>query len=170
MIIFNMKPCGCIPLLRRFGYYHEPSVCMLGCGCCLWQLLCRVPELFVAAYLVVLILYQQNPVGLTQMKKCRAFNSGQALRHTEGRETTRVFHTLCFGRFSLRVFCSTPKNKSEFAGRLSVGRKYAKNESFTQFVEYQWLVFKMVFSAVQNAPFRHVIWPISGPETHDITP
>lgn len=97
MIIFNMKPCGCIPLLRRFGYYHEPSVRMLGCGCCLWQLLCRVPELFVAAYLVVLILYQQNPVGWVQMKKCRAFNSGQALRHTEGRKNTRVFHTLCFG-------------------------------------------------------------------------
>lgn len=97
MIIFNMKPCVCIPLLRRFGYYHEPSVCMLGYGCCLWQLLCRVPELFVAAHLVVLILYQQNPVGWVQMKKCRAFNSGQALRHTEGRETTRVFHTLCFG-------------------------------------------------------------------------
>lgn len=97
MIIFNMKPCGCIPLLRRFGYYHEPSVCMLGCGCCLWQLLCRVPEIFVAAYLVVLILYQQNLVGLAQMKKYRAFNSGQALRHTEGRKNTRVFHTLCFG-------------------------------------------------------------------------
>ena len=33
--------------------------------------------------------------------------------------------------FSVRVFCSTPKNKRVFVIRLFFGRKYAKNKRFS---------------------------------------
>ena len=72
--------------------------------------------------------------------------------------------------FFVRVFCSTPKNKREFARRLSFGRKYAKNKSYPQGLVYQELTFRSDFFVRRNAPFRHVIWSISGAETRNITP
>ena len=45
-------------------------------------------------------------------------------------------------RFFVRVFCSTPKNKREFAGRLSFGRKFSKNKKLVQYTEHQQLTFK----------------------------
>ena len=63
--------------------------------------------------------------------------------------------------FSVRVSCSTPKNKREFAGRLSFGRKFARNERFVQYTECQWLIFDNDSFVMQKAPFRHAILPIS---------
>lgn len=40
----------------------------------------------------------------------------------------RTFRFSVSRGFSARVFCSTPKNKREFARRLSFGRKFARNE------------------------------------------
>ena len=72
--------------------------------------------------------------------------------------------------FSVRVSCSTPKNKREFAGRLSFGRKFARNERFVQYIERQWLIFDNDSFVMQKAPFLHAILPISEDEMLNIMP
>ena len=74
------------------------------------------------------------------------------------------------GDFFVWVFCSTPKNKRVFACGPSFGHKYARYDGLAQSIEHQWLTFGDYFSALQYAPFRHVIQPVSGSETHNITP
>ena len=72
--------------------------------------------------------------------------------------------------FSVRVSSSTPKNKREFACRLSFGRKFARNKRFMQYIECQWLIFDNNSFVMQKAPFRHAILPISEDEMLNIMP
>ena len=72
--------------------------------------------------------------------------------------------------FSTRVSYSTPKNKREFAGRLSFGRKFARNERFMQYIECQRLIFDNNSFVMQKTPFRHAILPISEAEMLNIMP
>ena len=72
--------------------------------------------------------------------------------------------------FSVRVSRSTPKNKREFAGRLSFGRKFARNDRLVQYIECQWLIFDNNSFVMQKAPFRHAILPISEAEMLNIMP
>lgn len=101
----------------------------------------------------------------------RYFKPIQALFHSTGMNTIWViyrFPASC--DFFVRVFCSTPKNKWEFADRLCFGGKYARNKKFVQNTEHQRLMYGGCFPAVQKAPYGHAIWPISGAEMHHITP